>query len=224
MAKGIFITATGTDVGKTYVSALILKKLIEGGEKAIYYKAALSGAKEDKDSKLIAEDASYVFEKSGIELEPNDYVSYIYKHAYSPHLAAQIENRPLELSKVYSDYKKLQEQYDYIVAEGSGGLVCPLRLDDQNQIMLTDVIKKLGLDIIIVSQSGLGSINSTILTINYAKSQNIDVKGIVLNNYDKENPIHRDNKIQLEKLSGIEVLALVGENEDNISIEIDKLK
>lgn len=224
MAKGIFITATGTDVGKTYVSALILKKLIEDGEKAIYYKAALSGAKEDKDSKLIAEDASYVFEKSGIELEPNDYVSYIYKHAYSPHLAAQIENRPLELSKVYSDYKKLQEQYDYIVAEGSGGLVCPLRLDDQNQIMLTDVIKKLGLDIIIVSQSGLGSINSTILTINYAKSQNIDVKGIVLNNYDKENPIHRDNKIQLEKLSGIEVLALVGENEDNISIEIDKLK
>lgn len=224
MAKGIFITATGTDVGKTYVSALILKKLIENDEKAIYYKAALSGAKEGKDSKLIAEDASYVFEKSGIDLEPNDYVSYIYKHAYSPHLAAQIENRPLELSKVYSDYKKLQDQYDYIVAEGSGGLVCPLRLDNENQIMLTDVIKKLGLDIIIVSESGLGSINSTILTINYAKSQNIDVKGIVLNNYDKENPIHVDNKIQIEKLSGIEVLALVSENEENIEIDIDKLK
>ena len=71
MGKGIFITATGTDVGKTYVCGLILKKLIESGENATYYKAALSGAIES-EHELIAGDAKAVFEKAGLDLNPND--------------------------------------------------------------------------------------------------------------------------------------------------------
>lgn len=66
MAKGIFITATGTDVGKTYISALIVKKMREAGLNCGYYKPALSGA-EEVNGKIIPGDCNYVFKESGIE-------------------------------------------------------------------------------------------------------------------------------------------------------------
>ncbi len=223
MGKGIFITATGTDVGKTYVCGLILKKLIESGENATYYKAALSGAIES-EHELIAGDAKAVFEKAGLDLNPNDYVSYIYKNPYSPHLAAQLEEKPLELSKVKLDYECLQRKYDYIIAEGSGGIVCPLRIDEKTQVMLTDVIKHLQLDIVIVAPAGLGSINSTVLTIKYAQNENLNIKGIILNQYDAQNPIHRDNREKLQILSGIPVIAAVSENAEELDIDLDYLK
>ncbi len=80
--KGIFITATGTDVGKTYVTALILKKLREASVNAGYYKAALSGAYCNA-GKLIR-DAAYVTSISGLPVPPEQLVSYIYEPAVSP--------------------------------------------------------------------------------------------------------------------------------------------
>lgn len=223
MSKGIFITATGTDVGKTYICGLVLKKLIESGESAIYYKAALSGA-EEKEKELIAGDAEHVFKTAGLDLNPNDYVSYIYKEAYSPHLASQLSGELVETEKIEADYRALQRKYKYIIAEGSGGIICPLRMDDEQKIMLTDVIKRLRLDTLIVAPAGLGSINSTLLTINYAKAENIGIKGIILNNYDRKNPIHLDNKTQLEQLSGINVIGTVEAEAEDLDIDIEVLK
>ena len=218
MGKGIFVTATGTDVGKTYICGLLLKKLLQDGKNAVYYKAALSGAIE-VEGELIAGDAKYVLEKAGLDLNPNDYVSYIYKNPYSPHLASQLEEKPLELSKVKNDYEYLQKKHDYIIVEGSGGIICPLRMDDEVQIMLTDVIKQLKLDIVIVASSGLGTLNSTILTIKYAQNENLNIKGIILNEYDEKNIIHRDNREKIELLSGIPVIALVEKNAEEINIK-----
>ena len=67
MSKGIFITGTGTDVGKTYVTGLIVKKLHDAGKKAAYYKAAMSGNEKDSQGKLIPGDAVSVKNISGIE-------------------------------------------------------------------------------------------------------------------------------------------------------------
>ena len=96
--KGIFITATGTDVGKTYVTALILKKLREASVNAGYYKAALSGAYRNAD-KLVPGDAAYVTSISGLPVSPEQLVSYIYEPAVSPHLAAQLEKRPVDMKR-----------------------------------------------------------------------------------------------------------------------------
>ena len=90
--KGIFITATGTDVGKT----LILKKLREASVNAGYYKAALSGAYRNA-SKLIPGDAAYVASISGLPVPPEQLVSYIYEPAVSPHLAAELEKCPIDI-------------------------------------------------------------------------------------------------------------------------------
>lgn len=214
MTKAIFITATGTDVGKTYICALIVKKMRQSGYNCGYFKPALSGA-EIVDGKIIPGDCDYVLKQAGIEAPPENYVSYIYKTAVSPHLASEIENNPIKIEKIKSDFERLKKEFDYIVVEGAGGIVCPFNLGE-NKLMLPDVIKALGLDIIIVASASLGTINSTVLTAEYAKYHGINVKGIILNNYDEKDLMQKDNKIQVEALTGIEVIAAVKKGEKNI--------
>ena len=214
MSKGIFITATGTDIGKTYVTGLILKLLRENNINASYYKAALSGADLVND-KLIPGDAKYVADISNLKEDPTNLVSYIYKTAVSPHLASEIEDNPIEMNKIKSDFLKAKSNCDYITVEGSGGIICPLRMDNQ-LIMLKDVIKELNLDIFIIASSELGTINNVVLTVEYAKSNNI-------NNYDENNFLHRDNKKSVERLTGIPVIAKVKTNDKNLDIHINKL-
>lgn len=222
MSRAIFITATGTDVGKTYVSALILKTLRENDINAGYYKSALSGA-ENINGKLIAGDAKYICNISGIEKDPSSLVSFVYEKAVSPHLASKTEGNPVEISTILSDFEKIKSQFDYVLVEGSGGIICPLRLDNDKQIMLTDVIKKLDLDIIIIAESTLGTINSTVLTVKYAESLGINIRGIILNNFDKTDTMHCDNKKQIEFLTEIPIITCVKINDKNLNIDTNSL-
>ncbi|SFR83389.1 dethiobiotin synthase [Anaeromicropila populeti] len=221
MSKGIFITATGTDVGKTYVTALLVKKLRESGICAGYYKAALSGA-EYCNGRLVPGDAQYVCRMAGIEEEPEQLVSYFYETAVSPHLAAVIHKQPIEKEVILQDFRKVKERYDYITVEGSGGIICPLRMDEK-KLMLEDVIKMLYLDVLIVAPAGLGTINSTILTVEYARQKGIEVKGIILNGYEPDNVMHKDNKNQIEVLSAVPVIACVENNAEEINIALECL-
>lgn len=207
MTKGIFITATGTDAGKTYISALIVKKMREEGLNCGYYKPALSGD-------VYPNDCEYVLKTAGIEDDAKDFVSYKFKPALSPHLASQKENTQIILGKIIEDFNRIQKSYDYVLVEGAGGIVCPFG----DNLLLEDVIKNLGLDIIIVAPSGLGSINSTVLTVEYARSHGINVKGIIMNNFDNSE-MHIDNKKMIEKLTGLKVLATVKTGDKEICIK-----
>jgi len=221
MSRGIFITGTDTDVGKTFVSALMVKKLLEYGVNAGYYKAALSGA-EYKNGDLTAGDAEYVKQTAGLTCEANSMVSYIYEPAVSPHLAAQLENRPIEIEKLVSDFCTMKKRFDFITVEGSGGIVCPLRMDDET-IMLTDVIRAFNLDVVIVSTSGLGAINRAVLTVEYARSHSINVKGIIMNGYENGNFLHIDNKKQIEVLAGTQVITCIVKNASEITMDKPEL-
>lgn len=214
----LFVTATGTDVGKTYVSGLLVKKLRQWGLNCGYYKPILSGL-EEKNGQLIPGDVDFVLKTANIKANPYDFVSFVYKNAVSPHLAARIEDKPVNLHKIKSDFERIKQQYDYVIVEGAGGIACPVRLDADKQILLPDIIKLLKTDIIIVSPTGLGSINSTLLTVEYAKSKGINIKGIILNNFDKKNIMHTDNKKLIEKLTGVKVIAEVKTGEQNLNVE-----
>ena len=214
MTKAVFITATGTDVGKTYISALIVKKMRELGYNCGYFKPALSGA-EIIDGKIIPGDCNYVLKQAGIDAPPENYVSYVFKTAVSPHLASEIENNPIKIEKIKSDFARIKKEFDYIVVEGAGGIVCPFNLGKE-KLMLPDAIKTLGLDIVIVASASLGTINSTVLTAEYAKNNGIKVRGIILNNYDENDLMQKDNKIQVEALTGIKVIAAVKKGEKGI--------
>ena len=111
MSRGLFVTGTGTDVGKTYVTSLMVKKLRESGINCGYYKAALSGA-ERCSGGLVPGDAEYVCRISGIRDDPSSLVSYIYEQAVSPHLAAKIEGRDVEKAVIKADFKRVCEKFD----------------------------------------------------------------------------------------------------------------
>ncbi len=224
MGKGLFITAIGTDVGKTYVTGLLVKRLRDAKVNAGYYKAALSGAERQPDGSLLPGDAAFVAKLAGISEAPQSLVSYIYEEAVSPHLAALREGNPLELSKVEADYQAALAKYDYLTMEGSGGIICPIRWDDKQNLLLEDIIKKLDLGVLVISNAVLGSINNCVLTIAYLHQKDIPVRGIILNNYDADDFMQVDNKHMMEELTGVPVLACVPQNANEIDIDVNLLK
>lgn len=215
MGKGLFITATGTDVGKTFVTALLVKKLKTAGLSAAYYKAALSGA-ERKNGELVPGDAAYVKKIAGLNQSYAEMVSFVYEAAVSPHLAARIEDKPVDLAKVKRDYEAVKAHYDFVTVEGSGGIVCPIRWDAAEKLLLEDVIKALGLPLLIVASAELGTINSTVLTVEYARAKGLKVAGIILNKFHRGEAMDEDNATMIEELSGVKILAKIPERASEI--------
>ncbi len=214
MNKGIFIAGVGTDTGKTFIAALIIKKLRSFGINAGYYKAAVSGG---------SGDAEYVCKIAGLNKVPHKLLSYIYELPVSPHLAANIEQNNLKIEKISEDFENMKKEFDFITMEGSGGLICPLKVSNSEIIMQTDIIKSLNLDIILCVPSELGTLNSTILTSFYANHNDLKIKGIIMNNFEEDNFLHLDNKKMIEKLTGISVIACVPKDCNNLIIEENKL-
>lgn len=223
MSKNIFVTGTGTEIGKTYVAGLLVKKLHEAGEKSAYYKAAMSGNDKDADGNLIPGDAKFVKELAGIDQDLNEMCPYIYERAYSPHLAAQIEGNPVNLDYVVEKLRDLEKKYEYITLEGSGGILCPLRFDDE-EIYLEDFVKRAKLSSIIVADAGLGTINNLVLTAYYMKKKGMKVKGIIFNNFIPGDVLQEDNIKMCQHMSCLKVLACVKKGDKDLDIDIDKLK
>ncbi len=215
--NGYFVTATGTDVGKTFVTALLVKKWRDSGIDAGYYKAALSGA-ELRDGKWIAGDADYVKNFAGLSDSQEELVSYVYKEAVSPHLAARKEGNPVELSKVKADFEAATKRHKFIFAEGSGGIICPIRYDSQ-KIFLEDIIKTVNLPILIVTTAALGSINSCVLTVEYARSRGIKIRGIIVNRY-KDTEMEQDNVLMMQEMAGLEILAKIPEGATDLGVGV----
>ena len=213
MGKCIFVTGTGTDVGKTYVTALIVKKLREMGIAAGYYKFAASG----EEIENIPADAWHVKKIAG--LPDKKFVSYSYKESVSPHLAAKLENRPIEISVLEKDFNIAKNNFDFLVVEGSGGIICPLRWDNE-RIILSDVVKKFNLPTIIVADSGLGTINATVLTVEHLRAKNIPIKGVILNRFNEKSLLDVDNEKMIGELTGLPIIAKVPVNASEIELEI----
>lgn len=219
MSIGYFVTATGTDVGKTFITALLVKKWRDSGIDAGYYKAALSGA-ELRDGKWVAGDADYVKRIANLSDTQEQLVSYIYKEAVSPHLAARKEGIPVEFSKVQADFEAACARHEFIFAEGSGGIICPIRYDDQ-KIFLVDIMKTLGLPLLIVTTAALGSINACVLTVEYARSRGLDVRGLIVNRYGCSGNLEMedDNIRMMQDLTGLEILAKVKDGDTDLGVQ-----
>ena len=222
MAKKIFITGTGTDVGKTYVTGLIVKKLKESGMNAAYYKAAMSGNERTEEGMLLPGDAQYVKTVSGIEQSLACMCPYVYEAAVSPHLASRIEGNPVMLQEVVKGFEEVCRQYDYVTMEGSGGILCPICFDER-ELWLEDVIRELGLSSLIVADAGLGTINSVVLTVEYMRAKGLPVKGIIFNRFHPGDRMEEDNLRMCEHRTKLPVLACVESDSGTLDMEIEKL-
>ena len=219
MNMGYFVTATGTDVGKTFVTALLVKKWRDSGIDAGYYKAALSGA-EFRDGKWVAGDADYVKRIANLPDTQEQLVSYVYKEAVSPHLAARKEGNPVELAKVKADFEAACARHEFIFAEGSGGIICPIRYDAQ-KIFLEDIIKTVNLPILVVTTAALGSINACVLTVEYARSRGLDIRGLIVNRYGSSGNLEMedDNIRMMQDLTGLEILAKIKDGDTDLGVQ-----
>lgn len=201
--KGLFITGTDTDIGKTYVTALLVKTLRKAGYNVGYYKAAISGA-----PTVVESDAGFVNSFADIG-EPEDMLlSYLYQHAVSPHLAAHMEGHPLEKQVILDAWDRVTAAYPFVAMEGSGGIVCPIRHDEKAVYYLEDIIHWMHLPVLIIADAGLGTINHVVTTWEYIKNRHIPVKGILLNNWTG-GIMQEDNVKMIEEITGVSVLARV---------------
>ncbi|MGF6907274.1 dethiobiotin synthase [Fusobacterium sp. PH5-44] len=223
MAKKLFITGTGTDVGKTYITALIIKKLKENNYNTGYYKAAASGNKTYNNGILYSEDSEYIKKIAQLDEKSINMVSYIYEKPLSPHLAGILEKNPACIEKIKKDVHYNLKKYDYLTIEGSGGIICPIRYDKKEQIFLEDIIKLFNIPCIIVANTGLGTINNTLLTISYMKSKNIKIQGIIFNKYNPNNIMETDNIKMIQNISGIKILDCIKIEENNMNINASEL-
>lgn len=219
MNKGYFVTATGTDVGKTFVTALLVKKWRDSGIDAGYYKAALSGA-ELRNGKWIAGDADYAKHVASLPDTQEELVSYVYKEAVSPHLAARKEGNPVELFKVCADFSAATKRHEFVFVEGSGGIICPIRYDDK-KLFLADIMQELRLPLLIVTTAALGSINACVLTVEYARARGLDIRGIIVNRYGMSGNMQMedDNIFMMQELTGLPILARIPENGTDLGTE-----
>jgi len=177
MAK-YFITGIGTGIGKTLISAILTEKL-----KADYWKPIQSGDLDTSDSitlgSLISNNQTVIHRES-----------YRLTQPLSPHLSARLDGIEIDLSKI-----NMPLTNSNLIIEGAGGLMVPLNEKE----LIIDLIKKLNVEVILVSQNYLGSINHTLLSVNLLKQYEIPVKGIIFNgdeNVETERYIQQYTKIK----------------------------
>ena len=222
MSKALFVTGTGTDTGKTYVTGLIVKKLQEAKKNPAYYKAAMSGNDRRPDGTLSPGDALEVQNMSGINQSLTSMCPYVYEHAYSPHLASRLEGNPVVMDVVTHGFADVTAIYDYVTVEGSGGILCPICFDEA-RIQLEDVVKELHLSSILIADAGLGTINSVVLTAEYMKTHGLPLKGIIFNHYHPGDVMEDDNIFMCEHMTGLPTLAKVQDDDTELDMNIDAL-
>ncbi len=216
MSRNLFVTGTGTEIGKTYVAGLLVKTLHDAGLDVAYYKAAMSGNDRRTDGSLIPGDALFVKEFAGITQSLESMCPYVYEHAVSPHLASRLEGNPVRMEVVEKTFREVCAEHDYVVVEGSGGILCPLGYDEE-RIQLEDVVHRFRLSSVMVADAGLGTINGVVLTYEYMRQKGLPLKGIFFNHYHKGDVMEEDNRYMCEEMTGLPVLSCIAKGDKTLA-------
>ncbi len=201
-ARGLFVTATDTEVGKTFVAGAILAALTARGENAAPFKPVVTGIDEPvpdhpADHELLAAAAAAA--------DTERVTPYRFGPAVSPHLAAEEHGTPIDPGVLVVAARNAGAQADALIVEGVGGLLVPLR----DTYLVRDFALMLGLPLIIAARPGLGTINHTLLTIEAARSVGLAVCAVVITPWP-EHPtaMQRSNLETIECLGEVEVATL----------------
>jgi dethiobiotin synthetase len=180
MGKGIFITGTDTDVGKTMVTAVLARLLRMRGVSVGVMKPVTSGCRE-VDGKLVSDDALLACQAAGIPCS-SDVVPYLLREPLAPAEAAKIDGVRIESARIRESFDRLAQVYDFVLVEGAGGLMVPLA----GGFLMADLARELDLPLLVVARPNLGTINHTVLTCFAARQMGIPVSGIIINNFPGE--------------------------------------
>jgi len=210
MALGIFVTATDTGIGKTVVSAGLAMALKGRGLKVGVMKPVATGCLGD-NGRLVSTDAVYLFEAAENEYAP--LTSPVrFRNPVAPSIASIYEQKEVNLETIRTSYKELQKHYDFIIVEGIGGILVPIK----RNFLVANLIREMGLPLIIVSHVNLGAINHTLMTVDSALMRGFLVKGIIFNRAPIVNYSLADltNPRVIHELTGLPVLGTLPEIQD----------
>jgi len=191
--KNIFITGTDTGVGKTALTAILLKIMHEQGMDAIPMKPVQTGC-EVRDGELIAPDLEYALSLAGLNpsiKERKQMCPYRFEPACSPHLAGQESGQRMDIDKIKEYYAQLKANHELVIVEGAGGVLVPL---NESRTML-DLMKALGLPVILAARPGLGTLNHTLLSLQALRNAGLSIIAVVLIDTEQRNwgLIEQDN-------------------------------
>ncbi len=210
--RGYFVTGIGTDVGKTYVSALLYKALNKK-ERVGYYKPIQSGCLLENE-KIISPDTKFLADFNNISYDET-MCSYYLLSETSPHLASEIQEVSININKILNIVQEQKEMFSHFIVEGAGGVYVPVIRDEY---YIYNLIEDINFPVILVAGVSVGSINHTILTIKFLQSLNIEIQGIVFNQYKEGKEIFQDDNIKIIiKDSGINNYIIIKENQKEIS-------
>ncbi len=202
MADDFFVTGTDTGIGKTVFTALATALLAGDNKQTGVMKPIQTGCLE-RNGEKVAPDLEFVRRACGDIFDPEvlDLMAPVrLRMPASPHLAAAEEEKEIEVERIIRTYHKLSERFDNLFVEGAGGVLVPITED----YLMVDLMVELDLSVILVSRSGLGTINHTLLSLEVLKSRDLEIAGVIFNDPEPKNwgPVERDNMQIIEKISG----------------------
>ncbi len=198
--RGLFVTGTGTGVGKSVLAASICAALAARGEKVAAFKPVITGLDETGgewplDDELLADAAS-------AGQKPEDVAPHRFGPAVSPHLAAELAGDQIEPLALAREARERAQTADAFVCEGIGGLMVPLAAG----FMVRDFAVELDLPVVVAAAPGLGTINHTLLTIEAARAAGLTVAAVVLTPWPSDpGDIERSNKDTIATLGDVAV-------------------
>lgn len=203
--SGLFITATDTDVGKTVITGVIAAALKARKLQVGVMKPMASGGVVDQQGELIAEDATFLMKAAGFEESQRGAVNPLcLGPALTPAVAATISGITIDMPAIVEAYHELRKNYEPVIVEGVGGITAPL----WQNYLLVDFMVELGLPVIVVTRPNLGTINHTVLTIEYARSRGLQVAGIIINGWNEREVgiLEKSNEEYMTRLTGVPIV------------------
>jgi dethiobiotin synthetase len=202
VTTGVFVTGTGTEVGKTVVAAAIARTAAARGTSVAVFKPAVSGL---ADLDGAEPDHELLRRAAGSSQTDDEVAPYRYGPPVSPHLAADLAGEPIDPDRLRSAAGRAGAGADLLVVEGVGGFLVPLRSD----YLVRDLAVDLGLPVVIAAAPGLGTINHTLLTIEAVRAARLDPALCALTPWPQEpGDLERSNRQTIAELGSVPVATL----------------
>lgn len=205
---GLFITGADTDVGKTYIAALIARALAAAGHRVGVYKPATSGCRTES-GELVSDDALTLWHAAGSQGELMRVSPQRFKSPVAPNLAARAEGRQIDPDLLRSGLDYWRERSDVVLVEGAGGLMSPLTDEEY----IADLAYDFGYPLIVVARNQIGVINQVLQTLIVASTfrRGLSVAGVLLNHPQprQDDPSVETNRRELAQRAVPPVLAEV---------------
>lgn len=217
--RGVFVTGTDTGVGKTVVAAAICAALAARGERVGAFKPVVTGV-DDPPDPVWPRDHELLASAAGGLQTPEQVTPLTFGPPLSPHYAAELAGTTIDPEQIRTAARDASRDADALVCEGVGGLLVPIA----DGYSVRDLAVDLGLPLVIVARTGLGTINHTLLTVEAARVAGLAVAGIVMTPWAADpEPIEESNRATVERLSGVAVSGLPPTSPDTLARAGDSL-